>query len=65
MTHYLTAPRGFYGRGRPKSVAHRCPACNRVLLPTSAHEWPFHYIGDVTLQQWCDRSGTQYPTEET
>lgn len=54
--------RGVYGRGRPKSVARPCPSCRRILLATSAHEWPWHFTGDPLKRLWCDRSGTQYPT---
>lgn len=62
MKHYLDqpAPRGHYGRGRPKSVAHRCPTCRRILLPTRKGLWPFHFSRPDT-RKWCKRSDTPYP----
>jgi hypothetical protein len=61
MTHYLDAavPRGFYGRSRPKSVAHRCPTCRRILLPAK-EVWPWHFANPDT-RRWCKRSDTPYP----
>jgi hypothetical protein len=61
----LDAPvaRGFYGRGRPKSVAHRCPTCHRILLPAK-EVWPWHFANPDT-RRWCGRSDTPYPKAVT
>jgi hypothetical protein len=55
-THYLDAPvpRGFYGRGRPKSEGRRC-LCGRILIPTRNNLWPFHFA-NPDLKRWCKRS---------
>lgn len=55
--------KGQFGRGRAKSQGHRCPACNRILLPKRGL-WPPHYSrGKEHLRVWCNWSDQPYPQE--
>jgi hypothetical protein len=51
---YLTAPVPVPKRGR-RSEGRRCPTCRRVLLPTRAGLWPWHFA-DPDTRRWCKRS---------